>query len=186
MTQDKEAKGPGAPKGRRSVIWVCEAIVGCECGFAQLKSEKILVPDQSPCLESCAKGCTEHGSFPREQAEKMFMETHGIEPLTVYGPMYDKKGGQPNKIRNKRGAISRDIVDMRLCRNKQQRHGIWEGWHGIVNYIEDEEDKVYFCFIREVNPDSEKIKKQPIPGKVNVSELVFDDKDTDNNIIQAS
>lgn len=173
-TQNEEIKpGPGAPKGRRPVIWLCEAIVGCTCGNAQLKSEKILVKDQDP--------NSLNGVFPQEEAEKMFEAEYGIEPLKVYGPMYDKKGGLPNKARRKRGIISRDVADMRLCRNKKQRHGIWEGWHGIVNYIEGDDDKVYFCFIREVRPDSEKIKKQPIPGKVNISELVFDDKDVENN-----
>ncbi len=166
----EEKRGPGAPKGRRPVIWVCEAVVGCTCGEAKLKSERIVLKDQSP--------DSDHGSFPREAAEKIFLEKYGVEPDNVYGPMYDKKGGQPNKLKRKRGAISRDISDMRLCRDKKQRHGIWEGWHGIANYIEDDDEKVYFCFVKEVDPTPGKEKKPPAPGKVNVSEMTFDEDDS--------
>ncbi|KKN67658.1 hypothetical protein LCGC14_0459170 [marine sediment metagenome] len=171
----EESRGPGAPKGRRPVIWICEAIVGCTCGNAQLKSEKIAVPDQNP--DSI------YGLFPQDQAEKMFLDKYNVTPQVVYGPMYDKKGGQL-KARRKKGTISRDIADMRLCRDKKQRHGIWEGWHGIANYIENDPEKVYFCFVREVDPDPDKLKKAPVPGKVNIAELVFDDSGTeDNNIL---
>jgi hypothetical protein len=161
----EEKRGPGAPKGRRPVIWVCETIVGCTCGNAQLKSEKILLEDQDEGSEA--------GSFPQEAAEKMFTTKHGVSPTMVYGPMYDKKGGQV-KERRKKGLISRDIADMRLCRDKKQRHGIWDGWHGIANYIEGDDEQVYFCFVKEVMPTG-KDRKAPMPGKILVSELVFDD-----------
>lgn len=176
--KEEEVRGPGAPKGRRPVIWICSAIEGCTCGNAKLTSEKISVLDKNP--------DSMHGSFPQTEAEKLFMDVYGVAPASVHGPMYDKKGGQQSKIRRKRGAISRDIADMRLCRDKKQRHGIWEGWHGIANYIEDDEEKVYFCFVREVEPDPEKTKKPPAPGMINISELVFDDKGTEDSNISIS
>jgi hypothetical protein len=172
-TTEEEPRGPGAPKGRRPVVWITAAVVGCTCGKAELKAEKISVKDQDP--DSL------HGSFPQEEAERLFKSEHSVNPVAIYGPLYDKKGGQPSKVRRKRGSISRDIADMRLCRDKKQRHGIWEGWHGMACYIEDDEEKVYFCFVREVEPDPEKTRKPPAPGKVNISELVFESEEVESN-----
>ncbi|MDP2683501.1 MAG: hypothetical protein Q8P20_00435 [bacterium] len=162
MSQIK--RGPGAPKGHRPVIWVCEAIVGCECGKAVLKSDKIILQDQNPESEA--------GSFPMEAAKKIFADNNGVEPEMMHGPMYDKKGGT-SKLLRKRGAISRDIANMRLCMTKKQQHGIWDGWRGIANYIENDNEKVYFCFVKELNPIKGKEKAPPAPGKINISELEF-------------
>lgn len=167
----EEKRGKGAPKGRRSVIWVCSGVTGCTCGNAQLKTEKIAVQDQEP--------DSDQGSFPKEIAEKQFTNKYNMVPQIILGPMYEKKG--QNKIVNKRATISRDISDMRLCRKRQQCHGIWEGWHGIANYIENDNEKVYFCFVREENPQPGKSKKIPSPGKVNIEDLVFEDNLIENN-----
>jgi len=170
--EDKNSRR-GAPKGRRPVIWVCEAIDGCTCGNAKLKSEKILLNDQDPCTDNCPKGCTEHGSFPREAAEKVFFEMHGITPENSFGPMYEKKGAQLTTKR-KSYSIDRDTSGIRLCKVRKQRQGILDGWYGIVNYIENDNELVYFCFVREVS-SSTRAKRAPMPGKVNMTEVTFND-----------
>ena len=169
----QEKRGPGAPPGRRPVTYLVQKIDGCTCGNGKIINEKILVHDQTPENPT--------GSFPKSIAEDEFEKKYGMKPENILGPIYFKKGGKSFKSRKKKGLISRDIADMKLSMNKPQKKAIWDGWYGVVNFIENDDDKAYFCFIKEVNPQNGKERKPPLPGKVNIAELVFDNNSEDKN-----
>jgi hypothetical protein len=160
----KSARGPGAPKGRRPVVWVCEAIVGCTCGNAKLRSEKYILADKAPNSEAS-------GVFPQEDAEKAFTEQFNIAPQKIWGPMYDKKGGQQNKSK-KRSSVSRDFDGMKLS-TEECRAAIYNGWNGLVFDIENQEGKAMFVFTSEINPEPGKKRAAPGAAKISLSELQF-------------
>jgi len=155
-----DKRKPGAPKGRRPIIWVCSGVID-----SKLVSEKYLVKDQKP--ES------DNGLFPKDEAVAQYLEKYHINPEIVLGPFYDKKSAQTKKVTRKRGVICRDIASIRL--KADQKAAIFDNWHGVANFLENDPDRALFVFLREVDPVPNKEKKAPSPGTVPISDLVFED-----------
>ncbi len=172
MSNNTEKRGPGAPTGRRPVVWICAAMVGDD-----LICERVTIDDKNPDSES--------GNFPRTDAESVFMNKYNVKPAQVLGPFYEKKGGKQIKSAKKRGSISRDISDLRLNSNKKQRQAIFGAWHGLVNFIDGDDNGALFVFLRETDPSLGKKKTPPRAGKVSISDLTFTDKSTIENDIVA-
>jgi len=156
-------RGPGAPTGRRPVVWVCSAVVN-----SKLVSEKFVVRDQSPGPET-------GGLFPREVAEKEFMNKYDTKPEMVIGPFFDKRGAQADKVSKKRLFVDRENLDKYKIEVKR-RDAIFGDWKGYSNAIEGTSDLALFLFIGEQNPSGKK-RSLPAPGVVNVSDLTFIDNE---------
>jgi len=163
QTTDKSKKR-GAPKGRRPVVWVCSGVIN-----SKLVSERFVVKDQAP--DSL------DGKFPKEIAIDSYKRKYGIDPEVTFGPFYDKKGLLDRKMVRKRGSICRNIANIRLSK-RDQKNAIYGGWHGIVNFLENDDDRAFFVFLREVSPDPKKDKNTPAPGTVPISDLEFYDNST--------
>jgi hypothetical protein len=161
----EETKKRGAPKGRRPVIWVCAgtALSNSATNGASVVCEKILVKDMAPESDS--------GKFPKEVAIASYKEKYNVEPTHVLGPFYEKKGKQQAQPSKKKGTICRNISDVRL--SSKQKRGIFGDWYGMVNFLEGDDNNVFFVFLREKNPDPKKKKEVPRPGTIKVSDIEF-------------
>ena len=158
-------RGPGAPPGPRASFWICEAIGGCTCGGAKLISERILSTNTNP---------VEH-----DAAVNSFVEKHNIEPDTVHGPMYDKKGGQ-NKLRRKKAAIDRSNLSDIKFSAKGIKSATYDNWSGVAHYIDGDDDNMFFIFINDEAQDGKK-RTVPAPGKISREELQFNEELSDDN-----
>lgn len=168
-TTTTEKRKPGAPPGRRPVVWVCSAIKRELPAPPELITEKYIVKDQDP-------GEGKPGSFPKEIAEKEFYDKHGVQPIVTLGPFFDKRGASAGKPKRKRLHIDRDNIDSYQLGVKR-RNAIFGEWKGFSNDIKDRPDLTFFMFIGEANPSGKK-RNLPNPGIVNVSDVIFTDTDT--------
>jgi len=164
-------RGPGAPTGRRPVVWVCSGIVDSE-----LASEKFIVQDQKPGKDS-------QGSFPKDVAIAAFEQKHGIAPQTVLGPFFDKRGAQGNKPKKKRLFIDRDNLDDYKF-GVERKNAIFGEWRGYVNPVEGYPDKLFFIPIGEATPSGKK-RSVPASGLINLSEAEIIEKDQSSQSIDA-
>lgn len=158
---------PGAPPGRRPVVWVCSGIkeIDDDPGY-QLVTEKFIVQDQDP-------GEGKPGLFPEEIAETEFYDKHGFTPSVTLGPFFDKRGASSNKPKRKRLHIDRENLDQYKL-DVKRRNAIFGDWKGYSNGIEGKPELAFFLFIGEANPSGKK-RNLPAPGVVNMSDVTFTD-----------
>ena len=150
-------KTPGAPPGRRPVTWVCVANIN-----QAIVVKSIELQDSEP------EG-PPPGVFPKEDAEKIFMEMYGVEPEVVEGPFRKNKGMLSVK-REKKITIDRDNIDnytITLVAKKAK----FGDWLGIAHVIE--EDSSLFLFSPISHVDSSQNKKLIKGGIVSVNHLEF-------------
>ena len=175
MSNDGKKRKPGAPPGRRPVVWICSAIKPSEDG-PQLLCEKHVVKDQDP-------GEGKPGSFPSEIAEEEFLAKHGVKPSIILGPFFDKRGASASKPKRKRMQVDRENLDQYKLAVKR-RNAIFGDWKGYSNAIEGKPDRAFFMFISEANPSGKK-RNLPAPGIVNVSDVTFIDEQVDVTVESA-
>ena len=178
-TATTQKRKPGAPPGRRPVVWICSAIEDSE-GYAsvpELITEKFIVHDQDP-------GEGKPGSFPKETAEKDFYDKHGIHSTITLGPFFDKRGASAGKPKRKRLHIDRENIDSYKI-EVERRNAIFGDWKGFSNAIEGKPDLTFFMFIAETNPSGKK-RNLPAPGIVNLSDVTFTDIETANSLIETA
>lgn len=169
-TETPTKRKPGAPPGRRPVVWVCSAIkhsdIDDPLSKLVLATEKHVVQDQDP-------GEGKPGSFPKEIAEKAFYDKHKVHAAITLGPFFDKRGASIGKSKRKRLHIDRDNIDSYKIEEKR-RNAIFGDWKGFSNAIEGKPDLTFFMFIAEANPSGKK-RNLPAPGVVNISDVIFPD-----------
>lgn len=153
---NKIAKKRGAPKGRRPLFWICSGIID-----SKLVCEKFAAEDHDP--------DSVFGSFSKQDVIKKYKEKYNVDPEIVYGPLYEKRMLKNMKV--KKMSICRNISKIRL--RPEQKSAIFDGWKGIANYIENNNDKALFVFLSEVSPNKDKKREAPRPGTVNISDLEF-------------
>lgn len=178
-------RGPGAPKGKRPVEYICGAIVD-----SKLVMESFVVHDQTPddekariaALPKGHKDKTKPGIFPQEIAEEAFYEKYGVKPEGVVGPKADYKGGKYNSSK-KRLTIDRDNIDNFTVTSKV-KNAIWGDWRGMVMMLKETDSKGLFTPISTVDSSS---KKRLIKGGiVEISDLEFIDENDENILEQES
>ena len=167
MSDNTEKRKPGAPPGRRPVVWVCSgAKVVPDNKELQLITEKFVVHDQDP-------GEGKPGVFPKEIAEKEFYDKHGVQPQTTLGPFFDKRGASIGQPKRKRLQVDRENLDQYKL-DVKRRDAVFGDWKGYLNRIEGRDDLAFFLFISEAEPSGKK-RNLPAPGIVNVSDVTFTD-----------
>ena len=167
----EEKRKPGAPPGRRPVVWVCSGIRPAHDPNSEsvdpvedLITEKFVVHDQDP-------GEGKPGLFPSSIAETEFYDKYGFYPTVVLGPFFDKRGASLNKPKRKRMQIDRENLDQYKL-DVKRRNAVFGDWKGYSNAIEGKPDLAFFLFIGEANP-SEKKRNLPAPGIVSISDVIF-------------
>lgn len=166
MSDDTQKRKPGAPPGRRPVVWVCSGAY-IKDGNPVLCTEGFAVQDQDP-------GEDKPGEFPREIAEKNFYDKYGIQPSVTLGPFFDKRGASStNQPKRKRLQIDRENLDQYKF-DVNRRSAIFGDWKGFSNGVEGKPDLAFFLFIGEANPSGKK-RNLPAPGIVSISDVTFTD-----------
>jgi hypothetical protein len=159
---DSGKRGPGAPKGMRPIVWVCSGIID-----SKLVSKKFVV-------NSCSSSADlEASSFMKDKVMDHYSNKYGCPPEIMLGPFYDKKTKKDKRVAKKRALIDRNIGDIKLT--SKQKKAVFNGWHGVANYLEDDKDHILFLFLKEVSPDPNKKKATPLPGRVNISDLTLEE-----------
>lgn len=192
MSEEKiSGRGPGAPIGKRPVEFICAAIANCTCDSSELIMESFSVSDHTPDAEKerLAALPKEHrdrkrpGLFPKEVAEKAFLDKHGQDPDSVIGPKAAYRAGKPNAGSKKRLTIDRDNID-NFTITQKCRNVIWGDWHGMVLMLEETDQKGLFSPISPV--DSENKKGLIKGGIVEIADLQFVDENDEKIVVQQS
>ena len=145
----------------------------------------ICVDDQTPDKEKARLAALpkEHrdrkkpGIFPKEIAEKEFLNKHGKNPDGIIGPKAAYKAGKTNADSKKRLTIDRDNIDNFTVTHKC-RNVTWGDWRGMVMMLEETEQKGLFSPIAPV--DSENKKPLIKGGIVEIADLQFIDENNEN------
>lgn len=166
MSEDKKVENRGAPKGKRPVTFICAGIKDNE-----LIHESFDVEDQDPNPDFDDK--TRPGIFPKAIALDLFNEKYGMEPQSVIGPIYFRKGGQRAAIKSKRLPIDRENYDKYVISNAPQKEAAWGSWIGIMRSVENDMDKAFFVPVRKSDTDNTKKVNLPGAGFVNMTDLIF-------------
>src|SRR3972149_10771032 len=100
---------PGAPPGKRPVVWVCSGLKDL-----QLITESYVVNDQDP-------GDGKPGLFPKEVAEFEFYDNHGIRSAITLGPFFNKCGSLYVVPKRKRLQVDRENLDQYKLEAKRRK-----------------------------------------------------------------
>lgn len=152
----KRGRKKGVKVGPRPVVWDCAAIIDGE-----LVHERFSAPEGS--------GFDMLEKFNADDAGKAFMEIYGVEPESVHGPYFDRKGSQTTTSVKKRETVSMATPNLTMKRES----AVYKGWKGVAYGIEGRDDVVYFMFGEEVNPNPDKKKNPPTAKTVFKTALEF-------------
>jgi len=152
----KRGRKKGVKVGPRPAMWDCAGIVDGELVHEQFSAPK-------------GSSFEELESFSKEDASRAFADEYGVEPDSVHGPYYEKKGGQTATASKKRETVSITMPTLTMKRE----NAIYKGWKGVAYAIEGRDDVVYFMFGEEVNPSPDKKKSPPTAKTVFRTALEF-------------
>lgn len=149
---DSTPKRKGRPAGSmREIFVVCSGLYEDSEGEAQLGSEKfhVVIDKDATDMQLLAAG------------KKMFQTRFSVEPSTVLGPFFERKG--KSGYVKKRDSIRIDVDDLQF--SGKSAKGVYNGWNVAINYLKNPEGYVYIMFKDEVTP-SDKAKARPQPKTV--------------------
>ncbi len=145
-------KRKGRPAGSmREIFVVCSGQYEDTEGEVQLGSEKfhVQIDKDATDLQLLAAG------------KKMFKDRFGVDPATVLGPFFERKG--KSGYTKKRDSVRFDISNADFSDKKAT--GIYNGWNVSLRYIVNRDDIGVVFYKDEVSP-GEKQKAKPGPKAV--------------------
>jgi hypothetical protein len=153
-TPRKRGRPKGTVVGPRAVVWVCAGIVNGECVQERFSAS--------------SEDIDQLDKFSSDDASEAFLDMYDVEPISVLGPFFDKKGTKNITVKK------RDTVSIALPKLTSKREkAIYKGWQGIAYDIEGRDDVKYFMFGNEINPNSDKKKNPPTAKTVFSNALKF-------------
>jgi len=161
-----EKRGRGRPAGyspgKRSTVWGCAAIKE-----GKIILERITPPDNTP--------ADLRASFTIADAEKIFMDQHGVKP-EIIGPFHDKKGGQKAES-SKKKTISVNLAELSISDEKYQ--AIYQNWKGVAHLTKEDNQCVFFIGQFPIDKNE---KGSPPMKLLNISDVKKVEKVLENTI----
>jgi len=146
---DTTTKRKGRPAGSlREIFVVCAGLYEVD-GEIQLGSEKfhVVLDKDATDVQLMAAG------------KKMFQERFSVEPSSVMGPFFERKG--KSGYVKKRDSVRIDTDDIQM--SGKSAKGVYNGWNVSINYLSNRDDVAFIMFKNEVSP-GDKTKAKP-PAK---------------------